>query len=94
MLNNESVAKPMGIELNMLVNPFLCLWRQWEEQEHGAFIAYQYIGRNCVFDFHVISFAGPFHLPHLPLVGRPPWNAVLSSVGGDAALGTPLLMRD
>jgi hypothetical protein len=67
MLNHESVPKPLGIGLNMLVDPFLCPWRQWAEQEHGSFITHQYIGRSFGFNFHVIwFFAGPFHLPHLP----------------------------
>jgi hypothetical protein len=48
----------------MLDDPFLCLWRQWAKQEYGSFITHQDIGRSFDFDFHVISFAGPFHLPH------------------------------
>jgi hypothetical protein len=53
----------------MLVDPFLCPWRQWAEQEHGSFITHQCIGRSFGFDFHVTLFAGPFHLPHLPKLG-------------------------
>jgi hypothetical protein len=69
MLNHESVAKPPRIGLNMHVDPFLCLLCQWAEQEDGSFVAHQYVGRSLGFDFHVISFAGPFHLPHLPWLG-------------------------
>ena len=78
----------------MLVDPFLCPWRQWAEQEHGSFITHQYIGRSFGFDFHVIFVCRSFPPAASALVRRPPWNAVLSSVGGDAAVGTPLLMRD
>jgi hypothetical protein len=57
VLNHESVAEPLGIGLNMLVDPFLCPWRQRAKQEHGSFITHQYIGRGFEFDFHV-SFEG------------------------------------
>jgi hypothetical protein len=66
MLDHESTSKPLGIGLNILVDPFLRSWPQWAEHEHGAFITHQHIGRGFTFDFRVISFAGPFHLPHLP----------------------------
>jgi hypothetical protein len=56
MRNYESVAEPLGIGLNMLADPFLCLWRQWAEQEHGSFITHQYIGRSFGFNFHVPLF--------------------------------------
>ena len=91
MLNHESVAKPLGIGLNMLVDPFLCPWCQWAEQEHGAFITHQYIGRSFSFDFHVISFAGPFHLPHLPEWATTVERCFVLGWRG-CRVGTPLLM--
>jgi hypothetical protein len=51
MLNHENVPKPLGIGLNMRVDPFLCPLRQWAEQEHGSFITQQYIGRSFGFNF-------------------------------------------
>jgi len=93
MLNHECVSKPLGIGLNMLVDPFFCSWRQWAEEEHGSFITHRYIGRGFEFDFHVIWFLQVLSTCRICPSGRPPWNAVLSSVGGDAASGTPLLMR-
>jgi hypothetical protein len=55
MLNHESVAEPLGIGLNMLVDPFLCLWSQWAEQEHSSYVTHQYVRRAFSFEFHVIA---------------------------------------
>jgi hypothetical protein len=56
MLNHESAAEPLGIGLNMLVDPFLCPLRQRAEQEHSSFITHQYIGRSFGLNFHVTLF--------------------------------------
>src|SRR5580704_8587465 len=53
----------------MHVDPFLCPWRQWAEQEHGSFITHQYIGRSFGFNFHVISFCRSFPPAASALVG-------------------------
>jgi|HubBroStandDraft_6_1064221.scaffolds.fasta_scaffold09363_5 hypothetical protein len=85
MLNHESGAEPQGIGLNMLVDPLLRQWRQRAEQEHSSFITHQYIGRTFGFDFHVALVLQVLSTCRICPSGRPPWNAVLSSVGGDAA---------
>jgi len=83
MLDHESVAKPLGIGLNMLVDPFLCSWRQWAKQKHGPFIAHQYVGRGLEFNFHVI-FVCRLLTCRICLVGGHR-GTLSSSVGGDAA---------
>jgi hypothetical protein len=85
MLDHESVAEPLGIGLDVLVDPFPCLWCQRAEKEYGSFITHQYIGRGFGFDFHVTLFLQVLSACRICLSRRPPWNAVLSSVGGDAA---------
>ena len=77
----------------MFFDPFLCPWRQRAEQEHGSFVTHQYIGRGFEFEFSCDFVLQVLSTCRICPSGRPPWNAVLSSVGGDAALGTPLLMQ-